>query len=219
MKSDNVIPIKNKMNIKELLKVDKRFIKYIWIIIVVLVIDHTIKITTYSSLSLHEEIRIIGDWIKVQLELNDGTSFAIPFQSEGDRYLKISVKIFLSFILLLVMLYFLNKKGPKLLIFGLALSFAGTLGNLIDRTFYGVLLNNALDIYPNKWFHGRVIDMFSLHLFEIQLPTWFPISGGSKYMFFEPVFNFADLVLFIGVIISILGLIKMRKKKYYSTIV
>jgi signal peptidase II len=206
------------MNIRELLKVDERFIKYIWIIFVVLVIDHTIKIITYSSLNLHEEIRVIGDWVKIQLELNDGTSFAIPFQSEGDRYLKISVKIFISFVLFFVMLYFLNKKESKLLLLGLALSFAGTLGNLIDRIFYGVLLNNALEIYSNKWLHGRVIDMFSFHFFEILLPAWFPISGETKYMFFEPIFNFADLVLFIGGIISILGLIKMRKKKFHTSL-
>lgn len=206
------------MNIKELFKIDKRFIKYVLIIFAVLVIDHTIKIITYRSLNLHGEIRIFGDWLKIQLELNDGTSFAVPFQSESDRYLKISLKILLSIILFFVIAYFLNKKEPKLLLLGLSLSFAGTLGNLIDRIFYGILLNNALDIYPNKWFHGRVIDMFSFQLFEIQFPSWFPLSGGTKYMFFEPIFNFADLALFIGGIISILSLIKMRKRNLIQLI-
>jgi len=205
--------MKDKINISELFKIDKNIVGYFWLIFLILIIDHTIKIIVYNSLDLHEEIRIIGDWFKIQLELNDGTAFAIPFNNELDRYSKIIIKILSLFALLFALLYLLNKKESKLLIFGLALCLAGTLGNLIDRIFYGVLINNALEIYPNKWFHGRVIDMFSFQLFEFHIPNWFPIIGGNNYIIFEPIFNFADMVLVIGGIVSVIGLIKIRYDK------
>lgn len=204
------------MNIKGLFKVDSRIIKYLWIIFALLLIDHTIKLITYSSLDIHEEIKIIGDLVRIQLELNDGTSFSVPFQNETDRFLKISLKIFLSIILFFTLLYFINKKVSKMLLLGLSLSFAGTLGNLIDRVFYGAILNNAIENYTNKWFHGRVIDMFSINLFEIQFPRWVPIIGGNDYIFFEPIFNFADLILFIGGTVSIFILLKNRNKQNFA---
>lgn len=202
-----------KLNIKELFKIDKTVIKYFWMIFAVLVIDHTIKIIVYNNFELHQGIRLVGDWIRIKLELNDGTAFAVPFNSELDRYFKIALKILVLFILLLALLYFLNKKESKLVTTGLALCFSGTLGNLIDRIFFGVLLNNNLGIYSFKWFHGRVIDMFSFQLFEIHIPNWFPSIGGNNYIFFEPIFNFADLILVIGGVLSFIGLVKIRNNK------
>lgn len=182
------------ISVKEFFIIDKTFYRYLILIFAVLIIDHLIKIIVYSNFELHEGINLIGSWFRIQLELNDGTAFAVPFNSEFDRYFKISVKFLLSIILMVTMLFFLNKKGSKFLIIGLALCFAGTLGNLIDRIFYGVIINNALDIYSIKWFHGRVIDMFSVHLFDIIIPNWLPLIGGNKFIVFEPIFNFADLI-------------------------
>jgi len=138
-------------------------------------------------------------------------AFSNPFISEKDRYLKIFTKIFIGIILFICLIYFLNKRSPKILLNGLALCFAGLISNLIDRVFYGILLNNTLDIYSTKWFHGRIIDVLYFPLFEIHLPKWFPLRGGENYLFFEPVFNFADLILFIGGVITFIGLIRIRR--------
>jgi len=86
---------------------------------------------------------------------------------------------------------------------------------MIDRIFYGVFINNALDSYSLKWFHGRVIDMFYFPLFEIKLPDLFPIIGGKNYLFFEPVFNFSDLISVIGAIMTVIGLIKINRLRAY----
>ena len=64
-----------------------------------------------------------------------------------------------------------------------------------------------------KWVHGRVIDMFYFPLSDINLPGWIPIIGGNNYLFFEPVFNFSDLILVIGSIMTIIGLIKINRLK------
>ncbi|MCX6239502.1 MAG: signal peptidase II [Bacteroidia bacterium] len=202
-----------KINLKEDLKIDKRIIKYLWVILILLFIDQTIKLIVYKNFALHEETKIISDWFRIRLELNDGIAFANPFINETDRYFKISTKILLSIVLFICLIFFINKRGPKILLYGLALCFAGSIGNLIDRVFHGVLLSNSLDIYSTKWFHGCVIDMFYLPLFEIKLPNWFPFRAGENYLFFEPVFNFSDLVLLTGAVMAFVELVKTGKKK------
>jgi len=209
--------MKRKITLKDDFKIDRQFIQYLWIILILLFIDQLIKLIVFKNCILHEETKIIGNWFKIRLELNDGIAFSNLFENERDRYFKIITKVLLSSVLFICLIYFLNKRGPKILLIGLALCFAGSLGNLIDRVFYGVFLNNALDIYSTKWFHGRVIDMFCLTLFKIDLPNWFPIRGGEKYLFFEPIFNFADLILFVGGVMAFIGLIKISRIKQLKT--
>lgn len=205
--------MRQKISIKEDLKIDRRIIQYSWIILIFLFVDQLIKLIVFKNCVLHEETKMVGEWFRIRLELNDGIAFSNLFENEKDRYFKIFIKTFLSFILFICLIFFLNKRGPKILLAGLTLCFAGSIGNLIDRVFHGVLLNNALDIYSTKWFHGRVIDMFYFPLFEINLPNWFPIRGGEKYLFFEPIFNFADLTLFLGAVMAFIGLVKISRLK------
>jgi len=185
---------------------------FVWIIMGLLCADQFIKFLVYYGLAPQEEMKIIGEWFRIRLELNDGTAFSNPFLNETDRFFKISLKFVLSIVLIYCLVYFVNKSGPKILVTGLALCIAGLLGNLADRVFHGVLLNNALDIYSTKWFHGRVVDMFYFPLFEFRLPHWFPAGGGEQFMFFEPVFNFADVFLVVGGILAFSGLIIVGKK-------
>jgi signal peptidase II len=42
-------------------------------------------------------------------------------------------------------------------------------------------------------------------------PTWLPIWGGEDFVFFRPVFNFADFSISCGV-----GLIIFNQKKYFA---
>lgn len=203
--------MRNSINIKTDFKIDNRIVKYIWIILILLIIDHLVKILTYNNLNIHQEIKVIGDWFRIRLELNDGTAYAVPFKNETDRYIKILIKFLLSIVLACCLIYFLNKKSSKTLLIGLTLCFAGTIGNLIDRVFHGVILSNSLDKYNFEWFHGRVIDMIYMPIVDTNLPNWIPFRGGERFMFFEPVYNLADLILFIGAIISFIGLIKNRK--------
>lgn len=44
-----------KINLKEDLKIDKRIIKYLWVILILLFIDQTIKLIVYKNFALHEE--------------------------------------------------------------------------------------------------------------------------------------------------------------------
>jgi signal peptidase II len=187
--------------------------KYVWLILILLIIDQLIKITVFKTFVLHEEVKVIGDWFRIRLELNDGIAFSNFFTSEKDRYLKIFFKIFLVILLFISLVYFLKKRGSETLLYGLALCLAGSAGNLIDRVFHGILLNNSLEIYSIKWFHGQIIDMFWFPICEFHIPEWFPSRAGENFLFFEPVFNLADLTLFVGGVISFIGLLRISKLK------
>ncbi len=203
----------NKYNIKESFKIDKKFIKYLWMILIVILVDHLVKLLVYHNFNLHEEIKIIGDWFRIRLELNDGTAFSNAFENEIDRYFKISLKLLVSLALLASLIYYINKRESKIILNGLALCFAGTIGNLIDRIFYGLFISNAFDSYKVKFFHGRVIDMFYFPMFKIKMIDWIPIIGGKTFLFFEPVFNISDLVTVIGATMTIIGLLKITRWK------
>jgi signal peptidase II len=87
----------------------------------------------------------------------------------------------------------------------------GAVGNVVDSTFYGVLLNNAPDGSPTPWFHGQVIDMLYFPMFDFVWPQWVPFLGGRYFEFFSPVFNIADSSIFIGVVI-----ILIMQKKFFK---
>ena len=47
---------------------------------------------------------------------------------------------------------------------------------------------------------GKVVDMFRFPFFTYTWPDWVPFFGGQHGTFFDPVFNFADSCVSVGVI-------------------
>lgn len=93
----------------------------------------------------------------------------------------------------------------------LSLILAGATGNIIDCLFYGMVFNNppvpiVAEFVPwgtgyDTMFYGRVVDMFYFPLVEWNWPDWLPFCGGEHFIFFSPIFNFADACISCGVII------------------
>ena len=52
-------------------------------------------------------------------------------------------------------------------------------------------------------FYGKVVDMFYFPLFSFNWPEWMPWVGGDHFTFFQPIFNFADAAISVGIIILI----------------
>jgi signal peptidase II len=104
-----------------------------------------------------------------------------------------------------------RQKAHKGFLICMALILGGAVGNVIDSTFYGVLLNNAPADASTPWFHGQVIDMLFFKLFDFTWPEWMPLVGGDYFLFFGPVFNIADSSIFIGVVI-----ILFRQKAFFK---
>ena len=47
---------------------------------------------------------------------------------------------------------------------------------------------------------GKVVDMFYFPLIHATWPEWLPIWGGEEFIFFSPVFNFADACISVSVV-------------------
>jgi signal peptidase II len=91
---------------------------------------------------------------------------------------------------------------------------AGAAGNIIDSMSYGLIFTGASPHYVSyfvpfgqgyaPFLMGKVVDMFYFPLIESTFPDWFPIWGGEDFIFFSPVFNFADACVSVGVVAVLL---------------
>ena len=48
-------------------------------------------------------------------------------------------------------------------------------------------------------FFGKVVDMLHFPIWNGQFPNWVPSIGGEAFLFFEPVFNIADVAISSGI--------------------
>jgi signal peptidase II len=149
------------------------------------------------------QIKLLGDWFKLHYTLNPGMAFGIEI---GGNYGKLWLTLFRMAAMAGISYYLYtiikNNLHPGYIVC-VALILGGAIGNLIDSIFYGVLLNNAPVDAPTPWFHGQVVDMIFIDIWEGMLPEWLPIVGGQWYSFW-PIFNIADASIFCGVFTIIL---------------
>ena len=91
---------------------------------------------------------------------------------------------------------------------------AGAIGNLIDSMFYGLIFNESSPFYVSyfvpfgtgyaPFLMGKVVDMFYFPIIETDWPSWIPLIGGDHFVFFSPVFNFADTSISVSVVLLLL---------------
>ena len=183
------------------------------IIFLVLLIDQLIKIYIKTHFFLGEEVHVAGNWFILHFTENNGMAYGMEF---GGRFGKIFLSTF-RIVAVGGIGYYLwtltRKKEDKLYIVCIALIFAGALGNIIDSAFYGVLFSDSdYDVsrfMPEtggyaSFLHGKVVDMFYFPIMQGHFPAWFPFWGTEDFIFFRPVFNFADASISSGVAIIIL---------------
>jgi signal peptidase II len=177
-----------------------KYAKYYLLSIGIILLDQSVKMLVHQNMDMGivGEIRIFGDWFKLHYTLNPGMAFGITLGSEYGKLLLTSFRL-VAMGAIGYYLYFLVKKNmPQGLIWAVSLILGGAIGNLLDSIFYGIILDNAPYGSPSPWFHGQVIDMFYLDIWEGYLPTWIPIVGGEFYSFW-PIFNVADASIFCAV--------------------
>src|SRR5574339_78350 len=178
-----------------------KIFRYFILAFLVIIIDQVSKMLVYHNMYFHEEINVLGDWFRLHYLLNPGMAFGLKWDNE---FGKLALTVFRIGAMMGIgyYLYRMAKKDAHAgFLWCMALIFGGAVGNVIDSTFYGVLLNNHPANSPTPWFHGQVIDMLFFPLFDYTWPDWFPYVGGQYFLFFSPVFNIADSSIFIGVVI------------------
>jgi len=191
-----------------------KYFKYYLLSLLVIAIDQVVKVLVHYNMEmgLPGEIHLIGDWAKLHYTTNPGMAFGVEL---GSSYGKLILSTFrlVAMVGIGYYLYYLWKnKAHSGLIWCVALILGGAIGNLIDSIFYGVIFDNAPYGSSTPWFHGQVIDMFYLDIWEGIIPHWVPIIGGQA-MSLWPIFNVADSAIFIGVVI-----ILFNQKKFFSTL-
>lgn len=176
------------------------FISYLVMAFSLVMFDQISKLAVYENMIYGPagEIRLLGNWLKLHYTLNPGMAFGLTISA---KYGKLILSIF-RLIAVMGIGYYLWKlykaKLPHIVLLCWAFIWAGATGNVIDGTFYGVWLDNAPPDAITPWFHGQVIDMIYLDIWEGILPDWLPIIGGQYYAFW-PIFNLADASIFCGI--------------------
>ncbi|MBO4895344.1 MAG: lipoprotein signal peptidase [Prevotella sp.] len=180
------------------------------IIVAILLIDQAIKIWVKTSMTLHESIRVT-DWFYITFIENMGMAFGMQLGS------KIVLSLF-RVVAIGVLGYYIWQQVKRNARTGylvcLSMVLAGAAGNLIDCMFYGMMFNESSPYYLSylvdfgtgyaPFLMGKVVDMFYFPLIETEWPTWMPFVGGQHFVFFSPVFNFADASISVSVVLLLL---------------
>jgi signal peptidase II len=66
---------------------------------------------------------------------------------------------------------------------------------------------------------GKVVDMFYFPLIETEWPMWMPFVGGEHFVFFSPVFNFADSCISVSVVWILLFYRQEISKMSFSRVI
>ena len=180
------------------------------IVVAAIVIDQLIKIWVKTNMTLHESIRIF-DWFYISFIENNGMAYGMQIGS------KLVLSLF-RVVAISVLVYYLwlqvRKKARIGYIICLSMVLAGAIGNLIDCMFYGLMFNASSEAYTSyfvpfgtgyaPFLMGKVVDMFYFPLIVTTWPEWVPFWGGDEFIFFSPVFNYADANISVGVVLLLL---------------
>lgn len=180
------------------------------IVIAILLIDQILKIWVKTNMHLHECITIT-DWFKICFIENKGMAFGMEIGSKMVLSLfRIVAVCFIGYYIYLQV----KQKARTGYIVCLSLVMAGALGNIIDCMFYGMIFNASSSFYTSyfvpfgegyaPFLMGKVVDMFYFPLIVSTWPEWMPFVGGDDFVFFSPIFNFADASISVAVVLLLL---------------
>ncbi len=158
----------------------------------------------------NESIRIT-DWFYIHFVENPGMAFGMQVIPKAVQTIG---RILFAGIIIWYIGRLIKANCKRGYLICISLILAGAIGNIIDSIFYGVIfsqstLSEVATFVPighgyTDWLYGKVVDMFYFPLFEFNRPGWMPFIGGDNFIFFSPIFNFADAAISCGVIILLL---------------
>ena len=182
----------------------------IMLIVGIIAIDQVIKVAVKTGMYLHQAIHVT-DWFYLLFTENNGMAFGWEF---FDKLLLTTFRIIFVALIAFYVFRSIRKNIPWGYLICLSMIVAGAAGNIIDCVFYGMIFNNppapmVAEFVPygtgyGTLLHGRVVDMFYFPLVEWDWPMWMPWLGGEHFIFFSPIFNFADAAISCGIVALLL---------------
>lgn len=185
--------------------------RYFLISLLIIIIDQTSKMLVYFNMDLYQDIKVLGDWFRIHYILNPGAAFGFEIDWVYGKLVLTAIRLIMVLGLIWYLYHLSSNPKARRLAVCFSLILGGAIGNVIDSTFYGVLLDNAALNAPMQWFHGQVIDMLYFPLIDTYLPDWFPFWAGEHFIFFRPIFNLADSFIFSGVVLLFIFQKDMKK--------
>jgi signal peptidase II len=191
-----------------------KYAKYFLLTLFIIALDQVVKLWVHFNMEMGVagQIEVFGDWFKLYYTLNPGMAFGMQF---GSEYGKLGLSLF-RLVAMFFIGYYLYKLAKEKthpgVLWSIAAVLAGAIGNLIDSIFYGVWLDNAPYNAISPWFHGQVVDMFYVDIWEGRVADWVPLWGGD-YISLWPIFNVADASIFCGV-----AVILIFQKKFFKAV-
>jgi signal peptidase II len=163
-----------------------------------------------TGMYLHQSIKVT-EWFQILFTENDGMAFGMEVIP---KWFLTSFRI----VAVVFLIWYICRSIKRGINWGylvcLTMITAGAAGNIFDCMFYGMIFNNPpapmiAEFVPwglgyGQLMLGRVVDMFYFPLVEWDWPGWMPLWGGEHFIFFSPVFNFADASISCGVIALII---------------
>ena len=180
------------------------------IVVAILVVDQIIKIWVKKNMTLHEQIDIFS-WFKIVFIENNGMAYGMEIGS------KLVLSLF-RVVAIGVLGYYIFLQARKHARWGyivcLSMVLAGAAGNIVDSALYGLVFNASSEYYTSyfvpfgtgyaPFLMGKVVDMFYFPLITTTWPEWVPMMGGQQFVFFSPIFNFADSSISVAVVLLLL---------------
>lgn len=139
----------------------------------------------HQGMQLGQSIPVIGDFLRITFVENPGMAFGIEIG--GRPFLAI-----FSMIVSIGIFYYIYRVRHEAFIVRLTLAMilGGAIGNLIDRTLYGVFFGES------PLFYGRVVDFIDMDFFHIDFL--------GIHMDRFAVFNIADSSVSLGLVCMLL---------------
>lgn len=181
----------------------------IGVLILLLIIDQVIKFYIKTTMALGDYHKI-ADWFYILFTENNGMAFGWEFIPKSALTLfRLVTSIGIGCLVFRTAL----RRYSMGLVICLTLILAGAVGNILDSLFYGLIFSHSYGqvatFLPDAGgygtlLQGRVVDMFYFPIINTTWPQWIPILGGQPFVFFQPIFNFADACISVGVIVLVL---------------
>ncbi|MGB5438147.1 MAG: signal peptidase II [Gammaproteobacteria bacterium] len=122
--------------------------RWLWVSLGVLVLDQYSKVLVDSALALHESIHLLPS-LALRKIYNSGAAFSFLSDASGwQRWFFIGMAV----LIIIVLTVWLSRLPRNQLRLALALSLVlgGAAGNLVDRVFYGYVID-FIDVYYASW--------------------------------------------------------------------